>query len=63
MSVEKGMVKCINCKHGAFMQWFNNPIICNCHIFDEKFVAESRRICTEYIKSAGTHKIEHYDHY
>lgn len=60
----KGMVYCIKCKHGSFMQWFNNPIICQCAVYHEKFVAESKRLCEEYRPRTDTNiEITHYDHY
>ncbi|MBQ8050995.1 MAG: hypothetical protein IJ197_05410 [Bacteroidaceae bacterium] len=59
----KNMVQCLHCKHGTFMQWFQNPIICQCDIFNERFVAETRRYCDEYEKCSTKPEIAHYDHY
>lgn len=57
------MVRCIACKHGEYMQWFSNPVICRCKLYEEKFVAESRRICEDYQERVGKAEITHYDHY
>lgn len=59
------MVKCIDCKHGRYMQWMKNPIICQCDMLDDRFVAEARRICTHFDKAPQRENIEiqHYDHY
>ncbi|MBQ9560477.1 MAG: hypothetical protein IJ762_09615 [Bacteroidaceae bacterium] len=60
----KGMVQCINCKNGTYMQWFKNPIICKCNIFNEKFVAEAKHICEEFAKRPSEKvEVTHYDHY
>lgn len=60
----KGMVRCIECRHGNYMQWYHNPIICKCAIFDEKFVAEARRLCDDYEERTNAEpEITHYDHY
>lgn len=59
------MVKCINCKHGKYMQWMKNPIICECNWNGERFVAEAKRLCAQYednISKKGP-EITHYDHY
>lgn len=59
------MVKCINCKHGKYMQWMKNPIICECNWTGERYVAEAKRICTRYEEktSRETPQITHYEHY
>jgi len=60
----KGMVRCIECSNGKYMQWFRNPVICQCSIYREKFVAEAKRLCDEYTKRTNTKvEITHYDHY
>lgn len=60
----KGMVRCIQCRHGKYMQWFHNPVICQCSIYNEKFVAEAKRICEEYAERTNTNiEVIHYDHY
>lgn len=58
------MVQCIHCTHGHFMQWMRNPIICECDLMQERFVAEARRLCTFY-EDAGTREpdITHYEQY
>ena len=58
------MVRCIDCKHGTYKQWFCNPVICICRVKDdEKFVAASKRICPSYEERAGEPEITHFDHY
>lgn len=59
------MVRCYDCKHGKYMQWMKNPIICECTLNDERFVAEAKRICTRYehIQRQNEPEITHYDHY
>ena len=59
-----GMVRCIECRHGEYMQWFRNPIICQCTVHNEKFVAEAKRLCEDYsARTSGKPEITHYDHY
>lgn len=64
-TVKAKMVRCYDCKHGKYMQWMKNPIICECRWTGERFVAESRRICPRYEDASrkGTPEITHYDHY
>lgn len=58
------MVLCYRCKHGTFMQWMKNPIICECSVNKERYVAEARRICPSFEASPDEHpEITHYDHY
>ncbi len=61
------MVRCIDCRHGSYMQWFQNPVICYCKLFEEKTVAESKRICDNFQrrpKPIDREKdVEHHDHY
>lgn len=57
-------VKCIDCTHAKFMQWYNNPIIAECDTFKERMVAESRRICKSFIPSAVSNpEVTHYSSY
>lgn len=57
-------VKCISCTHASYMQWFENPIIADCHILHERMVAESKRVCKLYNKSSITNpEVTHYDSY
>jgi len=61
---EKKFVQCITCKHGEFMQWFQNPVIAYCHLREEKMVATSRRLCPLYSPSGQQEpEIKHFDHY
>lgn len=59
------MVRCIDCKHGSYMQWMQNPIICECECLNERFVAESRKVCQLYEARSkqGAPQIAHYEHY
>lgn len=64
---EKGFVRCVECKHATYMQWFENPIIANCNFYHERLVGEARRICKFYEPSGkvdvGQLEIQHFDHY
>ena len=42
------MVKCYDCKHGKYMQWMKNPIICECNWTGERYVAEAKRLCSRF---------------
>lgn len=59
------MIQCIHCKHGKFMQWMKNPIICECELLsNERFVAEAKKLCSLYEESkTETPEITHYDSY
>lgn len=60
----KDMVRCIDCKHGTYLQWFQNPVICVCHMRDEeRFVAAARRLCFQFEKGTGNTEVKHLDHY
>ncbi len=64
MAATKGlMIQCLNCKHGTFMQWFHNPIICQCNMFNERFVAEAKHNCEEYEERHKPGEVTHYDKY
>ncbi|MBO4906485.1 MAG: hypothetical protein J5486_05565 [Bacteroidaceae bacterium] len=57
-------VRCIDCIHGSFMQWFENPIIAQCDVFKERMVAQSRRLCKDYVPSGKSNpEVTHFDHY
>ena len=59
------MVECYNCKHGKYMQWMKNPIICECNWTGERYVAEAKRLCSRFEENTSreTPEITHYDHY
>lgn len=60
----KGLVCCINCKHGSYRQWYQNPIICLCALKDdEKFVAATKRLCPLYEERPSEPVVTHFDHY
>ena len=63
MTSEQEMVKCINCKHATYKQWFQNPIIAMCLVKMSKEVAESNRICKDYAERIGPPEVEHLDSY
>lgn len=60
-----GMIQCIHCKHGRFMQWMNNPIICECQLLQkERFVAEAKKLCPLFERTTVENPpITHYDSY
>ena len=37
MAGKDKMVKCFECKHGRYMQWMKNPIICECNWTGERY--------------------------
>lgn len=42
------------------MRWFNNPIIAECAIKHERFVAEANTLCDDYLESwSEKHVIQH----
>lgn len=59
------MVKCYDCKHGKYMQWMKNPIICECNWTGERYVAEAQRLCSRFEENTSreTPEVTHYDHY
>ena len=57
------MIRCIDCANGTYMQWFKNPIICHCKLYDERFVAESKHNCDEYEIRKTPVVIEHFYKY
>ena len=60
----KSLARCFRCKHAVFMQWLENPIIAECQIRHERFVAMIDRQCPLYEMSyIEEPEIAHYDHY
>lgn len=61
---EKVFVRCLDCAHGRFMQWFDNPIVVYCREDCQRTVAETRRIC-HLFKPSGIKEpeITHFDRY
>jgi hypothetical protein len=45
------------------MQWFKNPVICECKAFEERFVAEAKHNCDEFEKRTTPVVIQHFDKY
>lgn len=62
-NIERDFVQCIRCKHGKYMQWFENPVVALCDINNERQVAEAKRQCKWYEASAEEPVIEHFDSY
>lgn len=63
-AAQKSFVKCLDCTHGIFMQWFQNPIIVYCKIREERTVAQTSRICRDFNPSGNLHpEVIHFDHY
>ncbi len=65
MADKDKMVRCYDCKHGKYMQWKRNPIICECDRTHERYVAEARRVCDRFEENTSreTRRVAHYDHY
>lgn len=61
----KKMIRCIECANGKFMQWFDNPVVCECSIRTViRFVANARKICSDFKPSNNPNpEITHYDTY
>ena len=63
-TVERESVYCLRCKNAIFMQWFQNPIIAQCNIHNERFVANAHRICGDFLPSNNPNPdIQHFDSY
>ncbi len=63
-SNERLAVKCINCRHATFKQWFQNPVIAFCQLQGgETAVAEIRRSCYLFQPATATPVIEHLSSY
>ena len=63
-SSDRDFVRCLDCKHATFRQWYENPIVAQCSIFNERMVAQSNRLCKEFAPSRNAHPdIEHFDNY
>jgi hypothetical protein len=61
---EKVLVHCLECAHGVFMQWFDNPVVAYCRETEERQVAMSPRLCPNYRRSlAAEPEIHHFDCY
>ncbi|MBQ7495484.1 MAG: hypothetical protein IJT75_07040 [Bacteroidaceae bacterium] len=64
---ERGFVRCVECKHATYMQWFENPIIAECQVHHERMVGEARRICKSFepsgVVDVSQISIQHFDHY
>lgn len=63
MAANNELVQCTKCKHATLMQWFNNPIIAQCSVFNDRQVAESRRVCKEFSLDYNQKDIKHFDCY
>lgn len=56
-------VHCMDCKWAELMQWYDNPIIAECHRRNDRQVAATKRICKEFAERTTEAKITHYDSY
>lgn len=60
-------IRCVECKHATYMQWFENPIIAECALLNERMVGEARRNCKLFepsgISDISQLNIQHFDHY
>ena len=46
------------------MQWFENPIIADCTLFQKRMVADSRHKCKDFVQSTVENpEIKHFDKY
>lgn len=61
--MKAAMIRCLDCANATYMQWFNNPIICDCKAYEERFVAEARHNCDEYEQRTTPPIIQHFDKY
>ncbi|MBQ6434268.1 MAG: hypothetical protein IJJ94_10060 [Bacteroidaceae bacterium] len=60
---DNAFVKCIECKHATFMQWFENPVIAICDVTKQRQVAQAKRLCQSYAESGVEPDIQHFDSY
>ena len=62
---EKQVVRCMDCRHAALMQWFDNPVVAECtkRVFGHRFVAVSNRFCADFGKRGCKPLIKHYQSY
>ncbi len=60
---ESSFVKCIDCKHAKFMQWYENPIIAECMLHKERQVALAKRLCSLFAPSNAEPEVLHFDSY
>ncbi|MBO4598840.1 MAG: hypothetical protein IKX93_00140 [Bacteroidaceae bacterium] len=65
MADAKKFVCCLDCANGTFMQWFDNPIVCECSIRTAiRFVAKSSKICSDFRPSNNPNpEIRHFSSY
>ncbi len=62
-NLESSFVKCIDCKHAKFMQWYENPIIAECLLHKDRQVALAKRLCPMFTRSNADPEIQHFDSY
>ena len=61
---EKEFICCLECKHGIYMQWFENPIVAYCRELHERVVAQAPRNCALFKPSLIENpEIHHFDRY
>ena len=61
---EREFVRCLECRHATFMQWYENPIVAQCEQLNERMVAQSKRVCKLFSPSGNKDPhVTHYDNY
>lgn len=60
---EKNLVKCATCNHATLMRWFRNPVIAECSVKHERFVAEANTICEDYVADKRVKPIAQHNSY
>ncbi len=63
MGVKATNIRCLDCANATYMQWFKNPVVCECKAFEERFVAEAKHNCDEFEKRTTPVVIQHFDKY
>lgn len=58
------LIRCHDCKYASLMQWFENPIVADCTLFQKRMVADSRHKCKDFVQSTvESPEIKHFDKY
>lgn len=63
MRKQRELIRCVDCKYAQLMQWWDNPVIAQCTLRDEREVAMSRRLCASYEPSNKPKNIQHLTSY
>ncbi len=63
-NTEKEFVSCVSCARAILMQWFQNPIVAFCKEKQERVVAQSRRVCSDFEPNPDpSPEVRHFDCY